>query len=555
MRVLRGWSGLLKFWRELRRLLEKEFKGEYGREDLELLWRIVVRGKGRVGSPLEVIRLYKRLKFLQKLKVLVKEELYDRGVRVSREDLKAIWEVGVRRHEYIGGPLKLVRAYKRLRKRNTCGRTGHIVIGVDEERGEIVEVKRANHSCRSVLCPYCQVRESRKRLSRVLSWFSHLLESGEQLSFITLTIPSSPDIFAHIAHLKRAFERFYQMRIGVRAWEEISREFYVELRRYARHLHARGVSRGEIRKRVRRQLYFFQQFEKYVVAGLGANARVKDLFRAAVWKFELTYNEKHGYHGHFHGITTVFMPKLLLTVLVRRAGLGAICDIRRLSGKQGLVELAKYETKYWELDDLPFEEQLAVEVTLMGFRKFRVWGEVERYQEEENIRYFPLVTASVDYNGDFIADFKRVHRKKKPMSVSLTIHNDNYFTHFLRSVELSVSIQYVRRNGDMDPNGEIDLTGLLGESWFLNFLRSCLLRFMDFIEISHPDAASGFKYRASDILRAIEREIRGEKTVEEKREGAVEGEGEEALEEVRSSQGEVWEEVWDADDMQMCVGF
>jgi len=438
--------------------------------------------------------------FLRELKGLVCEE--SENFHFTSEDLRALWRVGVRGYKQIRKPRKLVRALKRLRRKDTCGLTGHLVVCVDKETSMIVKLKRANHSCRSVHCPYCQLRESRKRLSSVISWFSHLLESGERLSFITITIQSSHNIFEHIAHLKLAFERFYQMRIGRRAWEQISKEFFEELEEYALNLRKKGYSDEEIRVRVERQIYFFEQFEKFVIAGLDENAKVKDIFRSAVWKFELTYNEKEGYHAHFHAITTVFMPKLLLTVLVRRAGLGAICDIRELRGRQGLVELAKYETKYWELESLSFEEKLAVEVALLGFKKFRVWGDVER-KEDDGIVYFSLVSCRVGLKCNFIKAFKEAHSSSSEVEVGVVIDNETFVASTLRSNDVPVQPHRFEGVATMDKNGEIDLTDFLSVEGFRDFLRACLVMFEDFIHLCHPQSLEGFLRKSRVVYDAL----------------------------------------------------
>jgi len=439
--------------------------------------------------------------FLRELKVLVCEE--SENFYFTSEDLRALWRVGVRGYKQIRKPRKLIRALKRLRRKDTCGLTGHLVVGVDKETSMIVKLKRANHSCRSVHCPYCQVRESRKRLSSVLSWFSHLLESGERLSFITITIPSSHNIFEHIAHLKLAFERFYQMRIGRRAWEQISKEFFEELEEYALNLRKKGYSDEEIRVKVERQIYFFEQFEKFVIAGLDENAKVKDIFRSAVWKFELTYNEKEGYHAHFHAITTVFMPKLLLTVLVRRAGLGAICDIRELRGRQGLVELSKYEAKYWELESFSLEEKLAVEVALLGFKKFRVWGDVERYKEDDGIVYFPLVSCRVGLKCNFIKAFKEAHSSSSEVEVGVVIDNETFVASTLRSNDVPVKTYRFEGVATMDKNGEIDLTNFLSVDGFRDFLRACLVMFEDFIHLCHPRSLESFLRKSRVVYDAL----------------------------------------------------
>ena len=399
------------------------------------------------------------VEFLRELKRLVQEEEEGGSLYFTSEEKRALWRVAVRGYKQIKKPSKLLRAFRRLRRAPYCGSSGHLLVGV--QNGEIVGFKRATHSCRSVHCPYCQVRESRKTLAKYVDWLQEQLDNGVPLTFITLTVKSSHDVFEVIEKLVKGFRKLYLMRIfGKRNWEQISREFARECLQYYRNLIKNGYSRSDARRKVEWQIELFRRFER-ATAGFSYETRFKDVFKA-VWKFELTYNEAEGYHPHFHGITTLAIPKLLLTVLARRAGLGAICDVRAVNGKEAIVELAKYKTKYWELEGLDFEEKLAVEVALLGFQKIRNWGvpESSRGVSEDDVRYFALPSVRVRWNEDkrFIEKFKELHRERKEGVVKLLIDNHSSLMRVLESYDVPVRYEVVEAEGVMSDSGEIVLS-------------------------------------------------------------------------------------------------
>ncbi len=434
--------------------------------------------------------------FLVSLKELVREEEEGEKLLFTAEAKRALWRVAVRGWKEIRSPNKLLRAYKRLLRSRFCGSSGHLLVGM--RGGEIVEFKRATHSCRSVLCPYCQNRESRKRLSKVIGWFKREIERGSPLSFVTVTVPSDFDVFKVIKRLTEGFRRLYLMRIfGKRNWEKIAKEFFKECKAYYQNLINKGYSPAKAREKVLWQIELFRRFER-ATAGFSHEARFKDIFRG-VWKFELTYNPKEGYHPHFHGITTLMIPKLLLTVLVRRAGLGDICDIREVDGSEALVELSKYETKYWELEGLSLEEKLAVEVCLLGFQKFRNWGVPDLPEgEKEGVSYFALPNVRVRWNEEkkFIERFKELHKERSEGQVALIVDNDSALSRILRGFGLSVPTKFLALEGQMDHRGDVFVPK---ESIPLSYLRDFVDEFVLFVE-----SQVGSREKFEDFLRRYE---------------------------------------------------
>jgi len=440
--------------------------------------------------------------FLSELKSLVSALEEEGRLFLTDKEKRALWRVAVQGWKQIKKPSKLLRGLSRSRKRVFCGSNGHLLVGVKE--GEVVGFKRANHSCRSVLCPYCQVRESRKRLSQVLKWFIRESERGTALTFITITVPSSHNVFEAVERLTQGFRRLYLYRIcGKRNWEKLSAEFFRECRAYYRKLREAGFSREEARRKVEWQVELFRRFEKSI-AGYPYEARFKDIFRG-VWKFELTYNPETGYHPHFHGITTLFIPKLLLTVLMREVGLGEICDVRLVRGREAIVEIAKYETKYWELEGLSFEERLAVEVCLLGFQKFRNWGvPAVPDEEDDGVQYFALPNVRVRWNEEkgFIERFKELHREQKEGQVSLVVDNQTAISSILETFDMQPRYEFVNVEGVMDKNGEITLSaGAIP----LDLLRDWFFDFRDFIstQVKEHWKWERFELKYRPLLEAI----------------------------------------------------
>ena len=183
--------------------------------------------------------------------------------------------------------------------------------------------------------------------------------------------------------LNNGLKRLYEIRLfGRRTWEKVKEEFYRELERYEKNL-----SENE-RYKAERQRIFFEEFEKKYSHLIGSGLKIGQVFNA-VWKLEVTYNKKIGWHPHWHSIWSGFIPKLLLLVLWKKAtrGEGEIIDVRKVKGKKAIKELLKYTTKFWVLNGLDEERILEIETILYNVKKIRHWGleELEEEAEKEEI--------------------------------------------------------------------------------------------------------------------------------------------------------------------------
>jgi len=380
------------------------------------------------------------------------EELLDKLLLehlVPAKDQDFLRDYWRRKKEKVGTPRKLVMAYKRLKNSSVCGVSGHLMAHYSSS-GELKKVSLVPYRCRSVQCCYCNFYDSRKRMGQISDYFSYLVESfGWDLTFISLTIPNEKDIFTAIEKINRAFQRLYQFRLfGKRNWQRVVREFRRETIRYYWNLRRKGLSPREALRRVKWQIELFRRFEKATV-GYSHETKFGQIFKA-VWKFELTYDKETGFHPHWHGITTLHIPKLLLTVLSKLTGFGEVCDIRRVRGREAIKELGKYVSKCFELHGLSFERKLDVEIAMHSFRKLRVWNiskeELLLYsnEEKEDLEVVPLPTLSYSLRGGkSLAELFRLERElEEGIPFSAVVDNDTVLRNILVSQE--VPCEYVR---------------------------------------------------------------------------------------------------------------
>ena len=195
--------------------------------------------------------------------------------------------------------------------------------------------------CHSPLCLTCARIEAKRRIASYIDEFKKLLENRVPLTFITLTIKSHTDVRIAVEVIYKALSRLRDYRIGPRKLKELRKRYEEEVEAY---LDSRGLG-GEARELKKREwMEWWEEFEVLVLECGSVKLRNLGMW---LWHFEITFNPTVGWHPHFHGITTVKIPKFLLTIIWREVteGLGEITDIRSVKGVKGLVELAKYEVK------------------------------------------------------------------------------------------------------------------------------------------------------------------------------------------------------------------
>lgn len=222
-----------------------------------------------------------------------------------------------------------------LSRQKSCG---SFPIVVEKECGGLLG---SWSKCHSPLCLTCARIEAKRRIACYIDEFKKLLEHRVPLTFITLTIKSHPDVRIAVEVIYEALSRLRDYRIGPRKLKDLRKRYEEELESY---LDSCGLG-GEARELKKREwVEWWEEFEALVLEQ--GSVKLKNL-GMWLWHFEITFNPTVGWHPHFHGITTVKIPKFLLTVIWREVteGLGEITDIRSVRGTKGLVELAKYEVK------------------------------------------------------------------------------------------------------------------------------------------------------------------------------------------------------------------
>ena len=257
-----------------------------------------------------------------------------------------------------------------MEKKKTCGKFGYPVLIENK-------IIYQPYSCGCVTCPFCAVKENKKVLAKYFEFFKSLIEKNKELSFITLTVKSSFNLKEVYEKLNLGLRKLYEMRLfGKRTWEKIKKEFYKELEFYRNNLPENERYKAE------RQKIFFEEFEKKYSYLIGSGLKVGQVFNA-VWKLEITFNKKTGWHPHWHGVFFGFIPKLLILVLwkISTKGEGEIVDVRKVRGKKAIRELLKYTTKFWILNGLDEIRILEIETILYNVKKIRHWG-LEELEEE-----------------------------------------------------------------------------------------------------------------------------------------------------------------------------
>ncbi len=331
---------------------------------------------------------------------------------------------------------KIKRAQKRLERLPSCGKEGHILAvfkGAEGRKDFELEVRYHPHRCHSVFCPYCAWENFKESYARVLPILEGLSVNG-RLSFLTLThrntkVGSYQDVKRAIDEAFKGIQKLYQFRLfGKRNWKKIRSEFVREVLSYYRNAKEKlGVK--EARRRAKRQIEFFRDFENRYWDYIGSDVKFGQLLNAVV-KFELTYNaERQELHPHWHLIVADFrIPKLLMVVIWRKVSGSEIVDLRAVDDtKDATAELTKYITKGWEFPE-PSEEEggeedlvrknirLWVEAEMLGRRKFRIWGfellELEEEEKEEEYIGFWSMRAELKYRKN-LHEIPRIVRRMR----------------------------------------------------------------------------------------------------------------------------------------------
>lgn len=173
------------------------------------------------------------------------------------------------------------------------------------------------HTCKQhLLCPFCAARRSAKQMALYVEKIKHVVEEKPHLKAImmTLTVKNGHDLTERFNHLKKAVQRLSERR-----------------RDYLK----KGRGRTEWRK-----------------------------LEGALYSFEFTYSEEHGWHPHVHMVALAndwIDREALSKEWLEVTGDSYIVDVRRIKSRttntpdsdlmSGLAEVLKYSLKFSDLED------------------------------------------------------------------------------------------------------------------------------------------------------------------------------------------------------------
>ncbi|MCS7136822.1 MAG: protein rep, partial [Candidatus Caldarchaeum sp.] len=282
-------------------------------------------------------------------------------------------------------------AEQRVRALPTCGKRG--LVAVYRKKGSQRPYLRfLPKTCKSVLCPYCAWRSSKKRLKSIRNLLSVI---KEPIAFLTLTFPSyhSPEEAVRVA--LQVKKRFYNFRLfGKKKWNKVKQRALELLEVYLNNI----KDDKEREKKRKFHLWTIQRFEKMWNDQL-YNSKSKlyvGRIMRSIWKFEITYNPVTGWHPHWHVLVVGYFPMFVLQAAWTVCGGGPVIDVRAVHSVEDVAEyISKYEAKpVFEVEEqggervqLPFETLVSLEASLYGRKLFETWGLSELLLDEKEEEY------------------------------------------------------------------------------------------------------------------------------------------------------------------------
>jgi len=310
---------------------------------------------------------------------------------------------------------KFPRVYKRLRELPKCSTEGHLgrILKSEEEIGGTSPKLRCEltyhpHRCHSLVCPICSFYESKEKYHKVFELLKLFINlEGSKLAFITLTAKSFENPIEAVEFMFKARQKIYNLNLSERFLKRLKPYLIKELFGFYRHLKEKEGREYAV-KRIKLEIKHIREFLEEVSEKVlekkskAKKVRLGDIY-SFIWKFEI-HKTKKGWHGHWHIIGSVYVPKVLLNAFWRYTtkGRGEITDIRKVEGKEAVDEISKYETKplnrklgnissLWDRGfviqsngvKVSIEELFELELALHGRQKITVWGEWGTVSKEE----------------------------------------------------------------------------------------------------------------------------------------------------------------------------
>jgi hypothetical protein len=307
---------------------------------------------------------------------------------------------------------KYKQVLKRLEKLPNCSKNGHLELrkikGVEVKDLKELRLVYFPHRCHSILCPICSHFEAKRKRNKVFEILENKALRGNFLNFITLTFKPFENITKGILTAFLIREKVYNLTLSEKNFKRlipyILREFkdFCKAKQLNKNEQLSKKERQKLKREIRsfiKVIYVLRE-EKRSKLGNKKSVKLGQIFDS-IWKFEI-HKTKYGWHPHFHIISQLYIPKIVLTAFWKfiTKNYGQITDIRQLKGEKAIYEISKYETKpiNSKIEDFSnieqgvlqsngikilYKELLKLEYLLHGRKKIVFWGDFKEISDEE----------------------------------------------------------------------------------------------------------------------------------------------------------------------------
>ncbi|MEZ0344065.1 MAG: hypothetical protein ABWJ99_04615 [Caldimicrobium sp.] len=262
----------------------------------------------------------------------------------------------------------LMRVKARQERIKECGRHGFLMLS------ENLDIWFFPKTCKSLLCKPCSKRRALRQKGIIEELIKALLKKSDRAAFLTLTLLNMPDVVEAVGFAYDCLSAFRDYVLSYKKLKRMFPRFIVALAHYGRRLKANGVEKWVVRKIIKKHLERYGEFmKKLKVTG---RVRIRE-YLAGVFAFQITHSST-GWHPHWHGVVTHYIPQILLSLIWRDISGSYVVDIRGIRNKKkALKYISKYMTApLFKIEEgkVEMEELQLLEAALMDRNRFRYWG-------------------------------------------------------------------------------------------------------------------------------------------------------------------------------------
>lgn len=290
---------------------------------------------------------------------------------------------------------------RRLENLPTCGKKGEVRVYAEKkytEEGVAREALYRYHPfrCKSIHCPYCSWRASKKLFARLKAYYESL-PRAEHVVLMTLTLEPAPDPRTAVERAYAVRKRFYDRKVdSERSLDALEAKATAAMEEYLsriKDLRERERKRTQHRRFFR---YFRRRLERMAEARRKSGKGRLSVGQAlrSLWKVELVKGE-NGWTAHWHVVLFGIVSMFAVKALWRECGGGEVIDARYLRTREDVLKVLKYVSKPpVDSGGLSLREKVEVEIAFYRRRSVEVWG----------FESVPLSRGKYEYVGN-VADF------------------------------------------------------------------------------------------------------------------------------------------------------